>query len=97
VARDDKDAALERLSDGATPSAELDAILAAIYAVPFSTTTQARQPGFLHVDRDASPWRLDQTLVDDEGEGLLVAHFEADPAAFDTEGAPFLKLVGVDG
>ncbi len=97
VARDDKDAALERLSDGATPSAELDAILAAIYAVPFSTTTQARQPGFLHVDRDASPWRVDQTLVDDEGEGLLVAHFEADPAAFDTEGAPFLKLVGVDG
>ena len=97
VARDDKDAALERLSDGATPSAELDANLAAIYAVPFSTTTQARQPGFLHVDRDASPWRIDQTLVDDEGEGLLVAHFEADPAAFDTEGAPFLKLVGVDG
>lgn len=97
VARDDKDAALERLSDGATPSAELDANLAAIYAVPFSTTTQARQPGFLHVDRDASPWRVDQTLVDDEGEGLLVAHFEADPAAFDTEGAPFLKLVGVDG
>ncbi len=97
VARDDKDAALERLSDGAAPSAELDANLAAIYAVPFSTTTQARQPGFLHVDRDGSPWRVDQTLVDDEGEGLLVAHFEADPAAFDTEGAPFLKLVGVDG
>ena len=97
VARDDKDAALERLSDGATPSAELDVNLAAIYAVPFSTTTQARQPGFLHVDRDGSPWRVDQTLVDDEGEGLLVAHFEADPAAFDTEGAPFLKLVGVDG
>jgi superfamily II RNA helicase len=97
IARDDRDAVLERLCGGSETNAERDAHLEAIFALGFSTTTQARQPGFFHLDRSATPWRIAQTLVDDEGEGLLVVHFEADPAAIDVGDAPVLRLTAIDG
>jgi hypothetical protein len=100
VARDDSEAALERLvAEGprsADPPAELMERLTAVRALPFATTAQARQPSLLHVDRSLEPWRVEQTLVDDDGEGLGVIRFEVDPQGLAATDAPFLRLVAVD-
>ena len=101
VARDDSEAAIERLvvegPRSAEPPAALLELLTAVRAMPFATTTQARQPSFLRVDRSCDPWRVDQTLVDDDGEGLGVVRFEVDPSGLTATDAPFLRLVAVEG
>jgi hypothetical protein len=101
IAREDVDALGERLvHDGArggeTLPADLLAQLEAVRVIPFATTTQARQPTLLRVDREQSPWVVEQTLVDDEGEGLGVVRFTADLDALDGADVPFLRLESVD-
>ena len=101
IARGDRDAALERLCDesgmGAVLTDSLSAHLEAIIAVPFATVTQARNPSFIEVDRTQARWLVHHTLVDDEGEGLMVVHFEVDPLVIDANAAAFLHLVSIDG
>jgi hypothetical protein len=100
VVRGDLDALRERLVDDEARDEELSpsllAKLEALRALPFATTTEARQPGLLRVDRTRAPWVVEQTLVDDAGEGLGVVRFEADVGALDGVDTPFLRLDTVD-
>jgi superfamily II RNA helicase len=100
IAREDLDALGERLVHdgprGGDLPADLLAKLEAARQIPFSTTTQARQPALLRVDRTQAPWVVEQTLVDDEGEGLGVVRFAADLDALDGADTPFLRLDAVD-